>query len=327
MHPTLALFHRNAWATERLLNWCQFQPASPTPAADDVYGSIEATFNHILSAETLYLRLLTGEVPDDPVSERSPRPLAELRGPARRLAERWEAVLGAERDIESIRLHEREDGNEEMPDWLLLVQAVHHGDDHRAQIGTLLGRSGIITPELDGWSFGFEPGAVGTPPAWAETMLRRSVGHHLWATQSLLERCQSLTGDQLALSSPGTYGSILDTLNHLVTADRGYLSRLNRAGRPAALEKATASTLLEHWDRLQEGWLEYLDSRPDYESTVECSDGWYPGWILMLQAIHHGNDHRTHIGTVMLGHAIELPELDVWSYAWAEGSFRVATAS
>jgi uncharacterized damage-inducible protein DinB len=322
VHPTLALFHRNVWATERLLNWCQWQPAAETASGEDVYGGIEATFNHILSAETLYVQLLTGEVPDDRVSETKPRPLAKLPEPARQLAQRLHALLEADRDIEVVRLHDRGDHKEEMPDWMLLVQAVHHGDDHRAQIGTLLGRAGVIAPELDGWFFGFEPSSVGMPPPWAETMLERCVDYHFWATRRLLDQCRSLSDDQLALSSPGTYGSILETLNHLVSADRGYLSRLSRAGRPQRLESESLSALQGQSDRQQEGWLRCLDTQPDWEATVECSDGWYPAWILMLQAIHHGNDHRTHVGTVLMSHKLELPDIDVWAYAWAGGSFR-----
>src|SRR5438270_1658611 len=183
MHPTLALFGRNAWATERLLNWCQFQPAAATATGSDVYGGIEATFNHILAAETRYLRLLTGELPPDPVSERTPRSLTALREPGKQLDKRWQAVLETERDIEEMRVQERPSGREQMPDWVPLVQAVHHGDDHRAQIGTLLGRAGVIVPDSDGWFFGFEPSVERTPPSWAGSMLRRAVGHQLWATE------------------------------------------------------------------------------------------------------------------------------------------------
>jgi uncharacterized damage-inducible protein DinB len=322
MHPALALIHRNAWATERLLNWCQWQPATAAPAGSDVYGTIEASFNHLLAAETRYLRLLTGEMPEDPVSEIPPRTLAELREPGRQLAQRWRDVLETERDIDQARTHDRAGAKVEMPDWVPLVQGVHHGDDHRAQIGTLLGREGKLTPDLDGWFFGFVPSSMGTPPNWAGTMLRRSAGHHLWATAALLEHCRSLSDDQLALSTPGTYGSILDTLHHLVSADGGYLSRLERRGPAQPFESHSLSAVQEHWQRQHEGWLGYLGSEPDHEGTVEFSDGWYPAWIPMLQAIHHGNEHRTHIGTVMLGNAIEAPELDVWAYAAAEGVLR-----
>src|SRR5437868_3541968 len=116
MHPAVALIRRNAWATERLLNWCRWQPVTAT-AGSDVYGGIEATFNHLLAAETRYLRLLTGELPDEPVSERTPRLLAELSEPGKQLARRWEALLDAERDIDEIRRHERPSGKQEMPDW------------------------------------------------------------------------------------------------------------------------------------------------------------------------------------------------------------------
>jgi hypothetical protein len=50
--------------------------------------------------------------------------------------------------------------------------------------------------------------------------------------------------------------------------------------------------------------------------------GQSPAWVIVLQAIHHGNDHRTHIGTVLLHNQLEAPEIDVWSCAWAEGALR-----
>src|SRR5438874_1002654 len=258
MHPVLALFARNARANERLRNWCQWQPAAARPAGGDVYGDVAATFNHILAAETRYLRLLTGEMPDDAVSEKTPLPLAELREPIRRLAQRWQAVLAGERAIEEPRTHERGGRMLEMPDWVPLAQAVHHGDDLRAQIGTLLGREKVITPELDGWYFGFEPSSPGIAPVWAETLLRHCVGHHLWATGQLLEHCRKLSAEQLELSAPGTRGSISVTLVHLVSSDRGYLSRLKRGGRMEHLETAGVDTLTELWQGQREGWLAYL---------------------------------------------------------------------
>jgi uncharacterized damage-inducible protein DinB len=325
MHPALALFRRNAWANQRLLNWCQWQRPASVSAAD-VYGDVKATFNHLFAAETRYLNLLTGELPPDHVSERSPRPLIGLWEPSRDLARRWEAVLVSERDLDEQHVRERRDGTKvEMPDWLPLAQAVHHGDDHRAQIATLLGRSNVMTPELDGWYFGFEPAAPGTVAAWADGLLSRCFGHHFWATQRLLAECGSLSASQLELSAPGTYGSILGTLTHLVSSDRGYLSRLRRKGRAQQLETASLEELSELWEREIDGWQQYLATRPDFGTTVECSDGWYPSWVLIVQAIHHGNEHRTHVGTVMLAHGLELPELDVWAYAEAERVFKTLT--
>ena len=323
MHPTVALFKRNAWATDRLLNWCAWQqPEVVGAVADDVYGSIAAMFNHILGAETRYLRLLTGELPDDPVHESKPRSLNDLFGPAGLLNARWDAILGADRDIEVLRPHERSDGRVEMPDWLPLVQSFHHGDDHRAQIGTLLGRQDVIAPELDGWMFGWYAGVAPPPPPWADGALSRAVGHHLWATEQLLARAQELSEAQLAAAAPGTYGSVAETLGHLVESDRSYLSRLRRAGMAPTLETNEPRELARGWRQLGEEWRDYLAASPDFEATVECRDGWYPAWVLVMQAIHHGNDHRAHLGTVLLHHGIEAPGLDVWAYAGAEGLLR-----
>jgi uncharacterized damage-inducible protein DinB len=40
--------------------------------------------------------------------------------------------------------------------------------------------------------------------------------HHLWANLRLFERCAGLTNEQLDAPVVGTYGSIRDTLQHIV---------------------------------------------------------------------------------------------------------------
>jgi uncharacterized damage-inducible protein DinB len=324
MHPVLTLFRRNAWATERLLEFCQGRPEAEAPAEGDVYGGIEPMFNHIVSAETGYLRLLTGELPEDRVTESQPRSLADLREPARWLAERWAAALDGEReDIELVLPYQRGDDAEVMPDWLPLVQCVHHGDDHRTQVATLLSRHGVEPPSLDAWDFDRQFSGNGMVREWWATLLARCVGHHLWATERLLEHCRALSPEQLALSAPGTYGSIVDTLDHLLSADRSYLTRLQGGRATPDLEAGGPGPLLEHLALQREGWFSYLDSSPDFDAKVARRDsGESPAWVIVLQAIHHGNDHRTHAGTVLLHHQLEAPEIDVWSYAWAEGALR-----
>jgi uncharacterized damage-inducible protein DinB len=324
VHPVLALFRRNAWATERLLDFCEGRPEAAAAAEADVYGGIEPMFNHIVGAETGYLRLLTGELPEDRVRKSAPRSLGDLREPARWLAERWTAALDGNReDIEWVLPYRRGDDAEVMPDWLPLVQCVHHGDDHRTQVDTLLSRRGVESPWLDGWAFGEEVSGNGAVREWWATLLRRFFGHHLWATERLLERLGELSPEQLALSAPGTYGPIGATLDHLLSADRSYLSRLKGGRATPPLDAGGPEQLLEHLARQREGWLAYLDSGPDFDVMIERREGGESAaWVLVLQAIQHGNDHRTHAGTVLLSHQLEAPEIDVWGYAWAEGALR-----
>ena len=51
------------------------------------------------------------------------------------------------------------------------------------------------------------------------SILNDAFAHHVWATVQLIETCEGLTDEQLRTPVPGTYGSIIDTLRHLVTAD------------------------------------------------------------------------------------------------------------
>jgi DinB family len=68
-------------------------------------------------------------------------------------------------------------------------------------------------------------------------LLADAFGHHVWATERVLVACAALTDDQLATTVPGTYGSILDTLRHLVGADRAYLFVLT-GGRLSPIDEA-----------------------------------------------------------------------------------------
>ena len=67
--------------------------------------------------------------------------------------------------------------------------------------------------------------------------LADAFGHHVWATVRVIEACELLTPEQLATVVPGTYGSLLDTLRHLVAADRGYLTLLS--GSVADVDETT----------------------------------------------------------------------------------------
>src|SRR5205807_8379648 len=45
------------------------------------------------------------------------------------------------------------------------------------------------------------------------------------------------------------------------------------------------------------------------EAPVPHAEG-----LLFLQAVHHGNDHRTHVCTILGAHGLEVPEFSAWEY-------------
>jgi uncharacterized damage-inducible protein DinB len=147
--------------------------------------------------------------------------------------------------------------------------------------------------------------------------------HKTWATLKLIEFCQGLDAPALDATVPGTYGSIRETLRHLVRAEEGYYNRV--AGRPmsdrvAAEGPVNLSDLRARIERLGPEWEKLSADAGAQAREITTDDGWrMAGAIIMAQAVHHADDHRTHVLTILGANGIEAPDLDVWSYADATG--------
>ncbi len=57
------------------------------------------------------------------------------------------------------------------------------------------------------------------------TALAELFRHNLWANRRLLDLCAGLGDELLDASTPGTFGRVHDTLQHIVDAEEGYLRR------------------------------------------------------------------------------------------------------
>ena len=320
MHPMRALFERNQWANNRLLDFCGRQPAAVLSGAsgDDVLGPIEVALPHIVNGETVILPWVTGErISDNLVADLS---MHNLRPVMEWTAGQWPRALDFDRDPEDVYKFQGSTRLVDMTVWKGILHLLHHSDDHRNQVATALSRHGVQPPELDLWSFGeavgFElPDEEPDRRDRRDAILRRAFGHHAWATEKLLA---DLSPEQLALTAPGTYGSILDTLDHLISADRSYLSRLQGTGRKPSLNAGSLAPLREEFMRTTEGWFDYLDAKPKFDTLIDLRDGSRVGaWVIVAQAIHHGNDHRTHVSNTMMHNGLKIPALDPWAYAKA----------
>ena len=151
--------------------------------------------------------------------------------------------------------------------------------------------------------------------------------YHRWATERLLDVCSGLSDEQLELTAAGTYGTIKATWLHLAGAEQQYAARLG-GGDVAFSENddfpgvaRLSEIILGSTDRLSELAARL---RPDPDFVATFRDGRYhvePG-IVLLQALHHGNDHRTHICTILGAHGIDYPEMDLWAYGESIGALR-----
>ena len=157
-----------------------------------------------------------------------------------------------------------------------------------------------------------------------DELLIEAFRYNKWANLHLLDVCAQLPEEQLQLSSPGTYGTISATLMHLLAAEQRYLRRL--AGtKPDISERDAApsiAVLREHAVRSGDQLIDAARGIKPDDSIDEERDGarmrLHLG-VVLVQAMHHGNDHRTHICTILGAHDIPYGDMDVWSYGEATG--------
>ncbi len=156
-------------------------------------------------------------------------------------------------------------------------------------------------------------------------ILADAFDHHVWATLRVIDACLALDDEQLATTVPGTYGSILDTMRHLVGADASYLNLLS-GGRVAAIDEASMSLAELRPVMAANGpaWTEVVAAATDPDVSVtrtrdDGSTGTAPLGVRLAQVVHHGTDHRSQVCTALTSLGITPPEIDVWDMAASQG--------
>lgn len=156
--------------------------------------------------------------------------------------------------------------------------------------------------------------------------------HNTWANLEFLAFCVRLSSEQLAWTAAGTYGSLHDTLHHIVNSEHGYLFRLTGARPPIETEgrgrtmtldwRAPVEELAERARSNGERMEQLLAGGFDPERRIRWPSGENAAAaILVAQYVHHGSDHRAHAGTVLGAHGVEPPDLDVWTYGDSTGEW------
>jgi uncharacterized damage-inducible protein DinB len=149
-----------------------------------------------------------------------------------------------------------------------------------------------------------------------DSLLRDAFAHHVWATLTLIDACRSLDAEQLATSVPGTYGSIIDTMRHLVGADASYLFVLSGG---SALEIEEERMDLRELRAAMEAngpaWAALVAGDLDPDAIVvrhrdDGSESRAPAGIRLAQVLHHGTDHRSQVCTALTTLGVEPPAID-----------------
>jgi uncharacterized damage-inducible protein DinB len=152
--------------------------------------------------------------------------------------------------------------------------------------------------------------------------------YHKWANLRLLGACATLTGEQLELTATGTYGTVAATFMHMLAAEQRYLARLGE-GQPRFNEKSDfpgIAALIGDATRTGDQLISQAErATPDDVLDTTFRDERYNlhSGALLMQAFHHGNDHRTHICTILGSYGLEYGQMDVWAYAEATGAMKL----
>lgn len=148
--------------------------------------------------------------------------------------------------------------------------------------------------------------------------------HKSWATVSLIELCKSYA-DLLDTAVPGAFGSVRETLTHIVRSDEGYFHRLTGERLSEILPDGPAQLddLIARVARLDPRWEELADDEDIPIREFSTPDGWVePGKVIMAQAIHHAEVHRTQVLSMLGAQGVDVPDLSLWEYAEEVGSSR-----
>lgn len=154
------------------------------------------------------------------------------------------------------------------------------------------------------------------------TALVEMFKHNRWANLRLLDLCGGLSDELLSASTPGTFGPIRETLNHIVGSEESYLHRLltgqprpsgSPAGDPSGIEE-----LRERASRSGDGLIEVAERfQPGEVFQIEWDNGEMydiPATAYLVQAINHATEHRSQVLTVLTQQGIDVPELSAWGY-------------
>ena len=156
-----------------------------------------------------------------------------------------------------------------------------------------------------------------------ETTLVELIRYNNWANAQVFAACQKLAADQLAAAAPGAYGSIRETLEHIIRAEADYVGRLT-GDRPQPAfrwkDQAALDDLFAFAGQVASALLDAIQRIPPTHIVHEEEDGStldYQARALFIQIINHGIEHRTNITTILSGLGLPAPEVDGWGYLWS----------
>jgi uncharacterized damage-inducible protein DinB len=144
--------------------------------------------------------------------------------------------------------------------------------------------------------------------------------HNGWANLKLLEFCEALSDEQLDSTAVGGFGTIRDTLRHIVSSEVSYVARVygKQFPTPIPRESFPGFALLKEAAQWASDELLELALAAHKETVVRQQpprDAYeYPLAGLMMQALTHSTEHRAQVATVITQLGLQPPGMSGWEY-------------
>lgn len=148
-----------------------------------------------------------------------------------------------------------------------------------------------------------------------------------WANLRIIDACRGLTDEQLDVEVPGTYGSIRRTLQHIVSSEGSYAFRLGHEPSPRLMWDDPwpgLDELVEYVTATADGLAAAATEPSDRIVRVGGDDEEYDveAGVILIQAFHHGTDHRSQISTILTTLGVEAPDHSSWDWGLDVGRMK-----
>ncbi len=153
-----------------------------------------------------------------------------------------------------------------------------------------------------------------------ESTLAELIRYNNWANQQVFEACQKLSDDQLASTLPGSYGTIRDTLQHIIEGEEFYVQLLtgHRPQPPFSWDaRPGLAEMRDYAAQVGNALVDALQHIRPTDRVHEEDQGntfHYQARAVFIQIINHGIEHRTNITMILSAEHRTLPVVDGWGY-------------
>lgn len=154
--------------------------------------------------------------------------------------------------------------------------------------------------------------------------VRTLYAYNTWANERVLDAAARLNPAQLVADGGASFGSVRDTLVHLVSAQRVWLDRCRHLPTPQALQPGDfpdVAALRSAWERIDEEMRTFvasvdeaaLSSMVRYINSAGVPNA-YMLWQVLIHQANHAMQHRSEVAMLLTSYGFSPGLLDFLYY-------------